>query len=59
MVKSVFSNEIQFENEFYWNIVVSEIHELLLGPKFPDDFILKPIPRNKKAGHKSGLLING
>jgi len=34
-LKSDVSKEIQFENDFYWNISVSEMNDLLQDPK-PD-----------------------
>lgn len=34
-LKSDFPNDIQFERDFYWNISVSEMHDLLQDPK-PD-----------------------
>lgn len=34
-LKSDFSKEIQFESDFYWNIGVSEMNDLLHDPK-PD-----------------------
>jgi len=34
-LKSDFSKEIQFENDFYWNIGVSEMNDLLHDPN-PD-----------------------
>lgn len=34
-IKLAFPADIQFENDFYWNVSVSEMHDLLQDPK-PD-----------------------